>query len=66
MSILIWTIFFPVATACWFVHFRWDSDNRSGWRQDLSLLMILGASAYGFATTLVLHVLYSTYQFSKF
>jgi hypothetical protein len=65
MSILIWTAVFAVATACWFVHFRWDSDNRPGWRQ-ISLLMILGASAYGFGTTLVLHFLYSMYQFSEF
>jgi hypothetical protein len=62
MSILIWTTLFAVATACWFLHFRWDSDTRSGWRQ-ISLPMILGASAYGFGTTLVLYALYVSYVF---
>jgi hypothetical protein len=59
MNILIWTALFSVATACWFFHFRADSDNRSGWSQ---LPMILGASAYGFGTTLGLHLLYSVYR----
>jgi hypothetical protein len=33
------------------------ADTRSGWRQ-ISLPMILGASAYGFGTTLGLYALY--------
>jgi hypothetical protein len=44
MRCLIWITLFAVATACWFFHFRWDSDNRSGWSQ------IPMASAYGFGT----------------
>jgi len=56
---LIWTIIFAVATACWFFHFRADSDNRSGWSQ---IPMILGASAYGLGTTLALHFFYFWYR----
>jgi hypothetical protein len=56
---LIWTTLFAVTTACWFFHFRWDSDNRTGWSQ---IPMMLGASAYGFGTTLALHFLYYLYR----
>jgi hypothetical protein len=58
-SCLIGTTLFAVATACWFLHFRSDSDNRSGWSQ---IPMILGASAYGFGTTLALYFLYGFYR----
>lgn len=52
MSIVIWTTVFAVATAfwfsaCWCVHFRWDADIRSRWREMISLPTILGASALG-------------------
>jgi hypothetical protein len=69
MSIVIWTIVFAVATAFWFsaawcVHFRWDSDIRSRWREMISLPVILGASAFGFGTTLVLAFLHSACRFA--
>ena len=56
MNCLIWTTLFAVVTACWFFHFRADSDNRSGSSQ---IPMIFGASAYGFAITLGLYFFYS-------
>jgi hypothetical protein len=69
MSIVIWTIVFAVATAFWFsaawcVHFRWDSDIRSRCREMISLPVILGASAFGFGTTLVLAFLHCACRFA--
>jgi len=52
-----WTTLFAVATACWFFHFRSLPHNSQfrGWWQ---ISMLLGASAYGFCTTVGLYVFF--------